>query len=195
MPLSRPRLAADGRVGAVTGVAGAIALLLTGGVGASVPTPTPTPTDVTIAPIFATDEEALAAAEVAYDRFLEASAAVTSTGGTDLSPLNGIAIGAAQDAQLESAAAYVEDNLHSTGRREFTTYRLQSNEADMARGAIVTLYVCDDLRGLDVVDANGVSVVSPDRVVDVPYRVVVEGQAESLKVSEKELWERDNFCA
>lgn len=193
MPIRRPRRAARRRVGAVGTVAVALGLLLTGCVGAPAPTPTPTE-ESTAAPIFASDEEALAAAEAAYERFLIASAVVSASGGKDLTPLEGVATGAAHESQQESAAAYVKDNLHSTGRREFTTYKLQSYESEHASGAVITFYVCDDLRGLDVVDANGSSVVAADRIVDVPYRVVVEGTPDALTVSEKDLWDRDNFC-
>ncbi|RXZ72009.1 hypothetical protein [Agromyces albus] len=195
MPRSRPARSARHPGVFSLAAAGAIALVLSGCVGAPEPTPTPsTPTDAA-EPIFASDEEALAAAEEAYERFLVATAEVTGSGGTDLGPLAGVAIGDANDAQIETAASYVEDGLRSIGRRTFVTYELQSHDEDPSRGAVVAFYVCDDLRGLDVVDINGASVVSPDRVLDVPYLVVAEGRAANdLEISAKDLWERENFC-
>lgn len=195
---SRPRRSVTNRAGAGVVAAASVALLLGGCVG--VPGATPTPTAARSAspspePIFASDEEALAAAEAAYERFLVASAEVTQSGGHDVDSLNQVAVGDALDTQLESAATYVSDNLRSTGQRTFTTHSLQSFVEDVSRGAVVTFYVCDDLRGLDVLDPSGASVVAADRVVDVPYLVVVEGRPETMKVSEKDLWERNNFCS
>ena len=60
MPISRPKRRPLRRPGAALVAAGALALMLTGCVGAPGATPTPTPTEA--APIFASDEEALAAA-------------------------------------------------------------------------------------------------------------------------------------
>jgi len=192
MPTPRPQRSVPRRIAAVSAAAGVLALALSGCVGA--PAPTPTPSASSPAPIFASDEEALAAAEAAYEQFLIASAQATGSGGTNLDALDEVAIGDAYKAQRESAAAYVKDSIRSTGQRTFKTHQLQSHSEDSDRGAVVAFYVCDDLRALDVVDAAGVSVVAPDRVVDVPYLIVVEGKAGALKVSEKDLWERENFC-
>lgn len=193
MPIPRPRRPVPRRIAAAVATGGVLALVLSGCIGAHGPTPTPSAPS-SPEPIFASDEEALAAAEAVYGQFLIASAQATGSGGTDVDALEGVATGEAYQAQLDSAANYAKDNIHSTGQRTFTTHSLQSHSGDPDRGAIVTFYVCDDLRALDVVDASGVSVVAPDRIEDVPYLVVVEGRADSLKVSEKDLWERENFC-
>ena len=194
MPIPRRRRSAPRRIGVVSGAAAVLALALSGCVGAPAPAPTPSPS-TQAEPNFASDEEALAAAEAAYERFLIASAEATGSGGTNVDALDEVATGNAYEAQLESAADYMEDNIRSIGQRSFATHKLQSHTEIQGRGAIVTFYACDDLRGLDVVDAAGVSVVAPDRVVDVPYLIVVEGMSGALKVSEKDLWERENFCS
>ena len=71
MPISRPKRRAPRRLGAALAAVGALALVLTGCVGSPAPTPSPTPTEA--APIFASDEEALAAAIEAYERYRAAS--------------------------------------------------------------------------------------------------------------------------
>lgn len=71
---------------------------------------------------------------------------------------------------------------------------LQSIAGD-SDGIEITMYVCDDLRKIDLLDSAGKSMVVEGRVVDVPYTVVVAGtDADSLRVIEKELWTRENFC-
>ncbi len=65
MPISRLKRRAPRRLGAALAAVGALALVLTGCVGSPAPTQSPTPTEA--APIFASDEEALAAAVEAYE--------------------------------------------------------------------------------------------------------------------------------
>ena len=193
MPESPALLRVRLRAGALATIA-AVTLLAAGGC-AGAPAPTPAPTSSAAAnPIFATDEEALAAAEAAYEKFLVASAVMTGSGGSDTSALEAVAAGEALAAQVESAEAYAKEHIHSTGRREFETHKLQSVEPIGKNEIAVTFYVCDDLRGLTVLREDGSSAVSPDRVVDVPYLVTVEGGEQTLKVSGKDLWERENYC-
>jgi hypothetical protein len=158
--------------------------------------PTPTPTASSSAePIFASDEEALAAAEAAYGRFLEASTAVTNESGSDPARLDAVATEQALEDEREAAARFHEQGLRTSGVVGFRFHDLQSVVTDNSSRVVITIYVCDDLRELDLLDESGNSVVVDGRVVDVPYTVEVEGSvAEQLKVSEKELWTRDNFC-
>ena len=82
MPISRPKRRAPRRLGAALAAAGALALVLTGCVGSPAPTPSPTPTEA--APIFASDEEALAAAVKAYELYTRSVASqVTDDGGVE----------------------------------------------------------------------------------------------------------------
>jgi hypothetical protein len=193
MPTPRPQQSVPRRIAAVGAAAGVLALVLSGCVGTPAPTPTPSPSSP--APIFASDEEALVAAEEAYGRFLEVSTEVTNAGGADPARLDAVAKGQALDDERAAAARFQEQGIRTAGLIGFRTHDLQSVAADGSGVASVTFYVCDDLRELDLLDANGVSLVVEGRVVDVPYTVGVEGSgADSLKVSEKELWTRDNFC-
>ncbi|MDR6906495.1 hypothetical protein J2X63_002181 [Agromyces sp. 3263] len=192
MPESPAPLRVRLRAGALAAIAGVTLLAVTGCTGAPVPTAAPA-SSAAADPIFATDEEALAAAEAAYERFLEVSTAVTSDGGSDPERLETVATGAALAEEIDAASEFQAEGLRTTGSIRFRVNDLQSN--DVAEGlAQVTVYVCDDLRDLDVLDASGSSMVVDGRVVDVPYTVVLEGDATSLLVSKRELWARDNFC-
>lgn len=193
MPTPRRRRSAPRRIVVFSGSTGVLALALSGCIGAPDPTPTPSP-PTSAAPIFASDEEALAAAEAAYERFLKASTAVTNDGGADAARLDAVATGRVLNEERDAATRFQDQGIRTRGVVEFRVEDLQAVEADSS-GASITLYVCDNLRGLDVLDADGNSLVVEGRVVDVPYTVAVEGaDADSLKVSERELWTRDNFC-
>ena len=191
MPTDRPKRRPLRRRGAALAAAGALALMLTGCVGAPGAAPTPTPTEA--APIFASDEEALAAAESAYAQYHAMSSDATSKGKVPAGAEN-VAVGEALDLVNEAVQNLNSDGLVTVGKPSFSIHELQSNEFDQVHGSVVAFYVCDDLRGVDVVDEKGVSVVRADRVEDVPYLVVAEGQGEVLRVSTKQLWERENFC-
>ena len=67
-------------------LAGVLLLL----VGCGEPTPTPTPTDAASEPVFASEEEALAAAEAVFAKYVEASNLMGTSGGNDLSGFEGI---------------------------------------------------------------------------------------------------------
>lgn len=174
--------------------AGVVALVLSGCVGSPDSTPTPSPSESS-SPVFASDEEALAAAEAAYGRFLAVSTEVTNDGGANAERLDEVATGKALEDERAAAVRFGNDGLRTTGVIEFTFRDLQSNVLDEEGTAVVTIYVCDDLRGLDLLARDGSSLVAEGRVVDVPYTVELRGpRAEAMKVSEKQLWERDNFC-
>src|SRR5215207_3793459 len=62
---------------------GVLALVLVGCMGAPSPAPSPEPTETAAVPIFASDEEALAAAVDAYERYRAISAEISEAGGHD----------------------------------------------------------------------------------------------------------------
>ena len=193
MPDARPRRLTP-RVAAMLGSAGVLAVALSGCAGAPTPSP-PSPSSASAAPIFASDEEALAAAEAAYERFLSTSVAVTNDGGSNADRLEDVASGPALVDEAAAAARFLEKGWRTAGSIGFRVSEVQSVSVPQGDQAVVSLYVCDDLRGLDIVDDGGTSLVVEARVVDVPYTVVVSGRHPlGLKVVEKALWTRDNYC-
>ena len=193
MPDARPRRLTP-RVAAMLGSAGVLAVALSGCAGAPAPTPAPTP-PASAHPIFASDEEALAAAEAAYESFLSTSVAVTNDGGVNADRLKDVATGQALEDEAAAAARFLEEGWRTSGSIGFRVSHVQSVSVPQGDEAMVSIYVCDDLRNLDMVDGAGASLVVEGRVVDVPYTVVVTGRDSlRLKVVEKALWTRDNFC-
>ena len=193
MSLSRPMRRSRPRVGAALAAAGALALLLSGCTG-DAPAPSPSPSADAAEPIFASDEEALAALEATYSSFLAVSTEVTAHGGESPERLEAVASGAALEDEMSAAERFARDGLRTSGSITFSVQELQSIDYS-ANSALVIAYVCDDISGLDLLDAGGSSLVLEGRVVKIPYTVVVQGESpESMRVMERTLWERENFC-
>jgi hypothetical protein len=158
-----------------------------------IPDPLPTST-----PIFASDEEALAAAEEAFAAYLEVVDAILADGGIDSDRLATVAT---EDVvtQDEEGFAETRDLQHrSTGATAFDSLTLQQFDGFAADGVgVVTVYVCEDFSGKDVLDAQGQSIVAPDRRTRWPLVVGFDSKSShepELLVSSVEDWTGADFC-
>ena len=180
--------------GAVMVALATAAALLSGCAPAAPPAAEPPPTSSP--PIFASDEEALAAAEAAYAEYLAVSDFVLSGGGSDTDSLREVATGAALTGELETARSFASNGYRSIGISKFDALSVQSVE-DVTRGALVTVYLCSDVSGVDVVDADGNSVISAGRQDRIPLEVGLlssEEDASRLLVSRSKVWSGADFC-
>ena len=149
---------------------------------------TPAPTST---PPFASDEEALAAAEEAYAAYVSLTDEILATGGAGIERLDGVATGR----QLETDTAELE-NLVSLGYRAIgstvtSDFTLQTYDGRSA--PVVTAYVCEDVSAVEIVDSSGISVVEADRPNRVRYVVSFESSSAEptrLLLSLREPWER-----
>jgi hypothetical protein len=173
---------------------GAVALLLAGCVPvSSSPVRTPTPT---VGPIFASEEEALAAAEDAYREYLAVSDAILHDGGADADRLDRVAVGAALGVEKRGFEEFERAGLKSTGSTVLTGLTLQTYERDLGDGTdIVRVYVCTDVSGVDVIDSFGKSVVSSNRPTVTTFEVGFDmPSVNELLVSSKVVWTGAGVC-
>lgn len=167
------------------------ALLLTALVltGCTTPTPMPTaPPEPSIAPVFASDEEALAAAEEAYGRFLETVDAILASGGSDPERLRPLVSDSMFEKELEGFVTLQSRGWHGVGLRTFTLTLQSYDESE------VHVYACDDVSATDVVDSGGASMVADGRLAQYPFEVTFELNAGTLIVAAKELWNGGGVC-
>ncbi|NUT58868.1 MAG: hypothetical protein HOQ00_08525 [Agromyces sp.] len=193
MPTPRRRRAV--RRGAAVVVATGLALALAGCVGAPAPTPTPT-SAATPEPIFASDEEALAAAEAAYAKYNAASAIVTAEGGMNPARVDETVTSAYAETLHEEFAALAEAGLRMTGETKFYEAELAENAVD-AEGARITIYLCRDVSAVRVVASDGSDVTPADRDASAPTQVFLVSDAENptvLLVDGVDRWTGDDFC-
>jgi predicted flap endonuclease-1-like 5' DNA nuclease len=160
------------------------------------PTPGPTKSPVPTAkhtPAFASDAEALKAATDAYAAYLKMSDTILSEGADRPDRFRQVATGDALRTALDGVGTYAERGLHTTGRTTFDSARIQSIHD--GRPHSVSIYVCDDVSNIDVVDSAGRSLVKPDRNPRTPFIVTVDFENTASKlVSGRTLWEGKDFC-
>ncbi len=151
------------------------------------PTPTPTPTRTAL---YASDEEALAAAEAVYREYLEVSAAVLG-GYAPVEHLDEVLAGPWLESEKSSAVAFVESGNRIVGVSIFRYIELKSSKISRDKATIVAL-VCEDISAVDVLDSSGNSLVSPDRYDLTLMEVEFSGDRHGIFVTSREL--RDTSC-
>ncbi|WP_158253353.1 hypothetical protein [Cryobacterium sp. N19] len=151
------------------------------------PEPTVTP------PVFASNDEALAAATAAFGEYQSMSNTIAHEGGADPERISDFAVGKVLESDLETYAEFRAGGLRMVGDLAFDSFSIQS--ADLFSGA-VTAYVCQDVRETDVVDLGGTTVTAPGRPDSYPLQVSLTHAATSnrLLVEKSDLWSGKNFC-
>ena len=170
------------------------AILLLPGCTGDAPLVLPSPESST-APVFASDEEALAAAEAAYGEYLEASNAITKPDGKDPESIAEYVDAEYAPELIEGFRELRKGKLYLEGSSSFDTVELQQYADDFASPASIVLYLCLDVSQTRVVNANGVD-VTPQRPERVPLEVgfETEDRSQALLLTSSESWTGDNFC-
>jgi hypothetical protein len=174
-------------VGAVT-VAGMLLLAGCGG-GDPIPTLPPTPTAT---PIFASEEEALAAAEEAYAAYQAAVDLALQT--LDDDGLANVATGLALESALASVEDFEQSDRHQVGSTKVVSVApvdvsslIEGDGTDVSQ-----IYACIDLSSVSVVSSDGSS--SQSSVAILPMIAGLTWDGERLLVAEEEVWDGSNFC-
>lgn len=176
----------------LSAAAAVVAIALLGGCVPQEPVVTPQP-EPSSTPVFASDEEALAAATDAYARYLKVADGIFSRGGEGASELETVVTGHQLDVEQEGFAAAVAQGLHSTGSTVFDGVELQQYDRASLGESVVVVYLCEDISGVDVLDRSGNSVKAHDLRSRSLYEVTFDlADGDSiLKVSNKQPWSSD----
>lgn len=176
------------RIAAFAAVALIAAGVLSGCVGQD-PKPASTP-KASATPLYPSEKEALAAAKVAYAKYVEVSNQVAQGGWTDLTPLNTVATGNALKADTSDGRKAANRGLYVSGKAVGSVRSVQQ----LTNEAVVT-YTCVDYSMTRVLDMNGVDQTSPNRAVVVPYQVAFSVANGQLLVEKSEIWSGKSFCS
>jgi len=175
----------------VAALAGAV-LALTGCVGGTpLPTLPPTPTTT---PIFASEEEALAAAEEAYAAYSRISDLISAEGGRDAQRIAPYVTEEVLASELEAAAFLESRGWRAIGHPTVTKFDLQQYSETRTQ-AEITVYVCLDVSTVAIVNADGKDVTPANRDSKVALEVGFTGNArDALLISSSEQWPDSSIC-
>jgi hypothetical protein len=178
---------------ALSFVALALAMLMLGVLSGCVSSPTRTQPASTAAPhftpIFSTDNQALIAATDAYAVYLSMSDEILDQGGADPGRLQRVATGEALNQLEKQFSTYSKRQWHTSGNTMFDSMKVQ------ARSALsVTVYVCDDVSNVAIVDASGTSLLRANDATRTPFVARFVQQGQQLLLASKIRWTGDDFC-
>jgi hypothetical protein len=172
-------------------VTAALLLALTGCVPTGTPSASPS---ATATPVFASDAEALAAAEKAYAAYVNTSDQILIDGGSHPERLKPLVSATLYAEELKGFQLTATNGWHSTGGTTYDHFSLEAYNPDDQK-ALVVAYVCSDVSHVDVFDSNGASVVSPGREERTPFEATFSLQGSSkLVLASDELWTGGGVC-
>lgn len=149
-------------------------------------TPVPTPS---VTAVFASDEEALAAAEESYRAYLAVSDQILHEGGTNSDRISPYVTSSELANTLEGFSKIQMASLHTQGATHFDNMTLERyGPSD------VDVYVCLDVAEVRVLDASGADVTPTERVDRLPLELGFVAYGSSILVDRSDSWTGDDFC-
>lgn len=177
----------------VVGAIAVLGMLTLAGCDGGHPLPTlpPTPSST---PVFASEEEALAAAEAAYAAYSEVSDLISNAGGAEPERIAPYVTEEQLQRELDTAEYFESNGLRAVGSPLVARFDLQQYvESDGV--AEITVYLCLDVSGVGVVDSTGADVTPTDRQPVVPLEVGFRGDAPgALLIASSDTWSGTSFC-
>ncbi|TFD03466.1 hypothetical protein [Cryobacterium sp. TMT1-66-1] len=157
------------------------------------PEPTETP------PVFASNEEALAAATAAFAAYLAASNRflVVTHGDVDSATFGNLVSQRYLPEVLDSMDSFSHSGQSGRGTITFDTASLISYSEPRPRIAEVGVYLCSDISGMRLFDDAGADVTTSSRNERTPTQVAFissETDASKLLVDREDTWTGQNFC-
>lgn len=181
----------------LTALAGVVlgALLVTG-CAAQDPTARPTPRP-TSTPVFASDDEALAAAEAAYAEYLKVSDAISADGGSRAERLKPLVTADWYAKELGAFEDLRETGRHQEGTTTFRNAHLQQFEHDGTGNISLTIYACSDSSAISFTNSDGTDATPDEREVLLGVEVMFVGENPTqpqLQLSSYSPWPDDSLC-
>ncbi|WP_157427566.1 hypothetical protein [Agromyces salentinus] len=196
MPSTSPTRSRARARAVALGASALLALTLAGCAPGSEPAPTPSPAPGTTdaaEPIFASDEEALAAAEKAYEAYEYLSLEIGQDGSFDVERILPLVTEKYAAEVIEGFEAFREAGLRTTGRNVIDSVSLVETNN---QSGDVSIYLCRDVSGTAVINSANEDVTPADRDLRMPMvaKLTFDPESEALLVDGSELWPGDDFC-
>lgn len=177
----------------------AVALVLAAALSASGCTPDasgkPPASTPSATALFASDEEALAAAEEAYRAYLAKSDQITAESGTAPGRIDSLVSPDLKPDIHLSFSKFEQGNLHTEGNSTFDSVTIQSVTDNTDGTAVVDVYLCLDFTGVRVFTGSGEDVTPRDRTNRLPMSIRFLASESGLRLEGSETWSGENFCS
>lgn len=150
-----------------------------------------------VTPLFASDEEALAAATAAYEEYLAASNLVTASQDLNLGPIEPLVSAAFLEDERDAIKPFELNGFRSQGSSLVVNALLQQWLEESDDQTVVLIYVCVDVSGVKLIDSSGNDVTPKDRPSVVPLEVeMIEDPTASgrLLLNQSSTWEGTTVC-
>ena len=159
---------------------------------AAPPKPSPNST-----PVFASDEEALAAATKAYAAYLEVEDRVAEDGGNGLEQLSDYVTNEQLTRERKAFEQLSSSGKVSRGASSFDTVSLQKYSTSSDGTTTLSLYLCLDVSNVRILGRGGDDVTPAGRPDRYPLEVDLQARhgSDSILVSRSDAWRGDDFCA
>lgn len=147
----------------------------------------------TATPLFASDEEALAAATAAYEEYLAVLDGLLQDPRPVTDQFDMVATSSARDAAVLSVQEFVDDGIRTTGPRALGASTFQSSAIGIDQ-AEVTAYFCEDISAVDVVDRSGNVLSTPERPNFSLWEATVVLTPSTALLTSREFWSNEDAC-
>jgi hypothetical protein len=185
------------RARVVIGIAvAATAVLALAGCVQSPPRVIPT-AEPSVAPVFASDAAALAAAKKAFTGYVAASNAIGNDGGSHPERIATWVTSTRLKTETTAFAKFAQTGDRLTGSATFSSFSLQ--ELDDSNGHVsLTAYACDEVADTRLLNASGTDITPSTRQDQIPLEVRFENKSTGshvLLVDGSDPWSGSNFCS
>jgi hypothetical protein len=163
----------------------------------STPAPVPAATGTTEAPVFASDEEALAAATSAYAAYQAMSDSITGDGGLSPDRIGSYVSDEYRQQAIAGFEAFSSGRLTSHGASTYDNVALVQYADGRHGEASVDLYVCSDVSAVTLTNAEQLDVTPSTRPTRIPLQVgfvSALSNPRTLVVDREEVWTGEDFC-
>jgi len=145
----------------------------------------------TSTPVFASDEEALAAATAAYTEYLRVSDAITADGGANPERIKPLVTAEQYAVELAGFTSLSAEGWQTRGESTFTNALLQTYDV----AGNVSIYVCSNTAGIQVTDSAGVDVTPASAQKQQTLQVsFFAGSNVGLVLERTEVWDSKANC-
>ena len=171
-----------------------VALSLSGCFAQETPDATSSPSPSTT-PVFASEEEALAAATEAYENYLKVSDEISDDGGANAERLREVATEEQYQREVVDYQELINDDIHTVGETFIDSVSIQSFDASPEEGdTSVTLYACVDVSGIELFDDGNNNITPRNRVNRISMEATFDWYEPRLLMSGGVPWAGDDFC-